>query len=220
MGVRGQVVHNRKSRMEEIVCSVFPELTSTIGDKRIGLPGVPGTYPNPLQLYPQVLDKKLQDCRKSYVHGDLHLRNVLVDELGISRLIDFAKVGERHNLFDFIKLESYVRLMGLASTGPAFTLLDYVEFEKALAAKTINEEALPIRNQQLLFAQQIILNIRRIARHYMAPPWNFEDEYLPALFLYCLAVLKYSQPPFTTRLAFATACVLGCSLGFEQEHLL
>jgi hypothetical protein len=63
----------------------------------------------------------------------------------------------------------------------------------------------------LRFAHQVIQAIRNIAGRYIAPNSGFVREYFPALFLYCLAVMKYyrDDAPQPTRLAFATALVLG-----------
>ncbi|MEW6404391.1 MAG: hypothetical protein AB1649_21535, partial [Chloroflexota bacterium] len=74
VGVRGEVVFNRHSRMEESARRLFPSLTGVEGEL-ISLLGVPGTFPNPLHIYPVLLKRNLLECRKSYVHGDLHMRN-------------------------------------------------------------------------------------------------------------------------------------------------
>ena len=211
VGVRGQVVYNRRGRMEQIVCQAFPSLSTEVGSDSIELPGAPMVYPNPLKIYSQILGKTLEG-RQSYIHGDLHLRNVLVDEVGKGWLIDFAKVGKAHNLYDFIKLETYVRLMQLADDATAFSLDDYKRFEEALndATLTKSDRKLP-DNEHLNKAYQVILGIRNMARKYMGPEPDFRNEYFPSLFLYCLAVIKYYQKdsPQPTRLAFATACALG-----------
>jgi len=212
VGVRGQVVYNRRDRMEQIVHATFPHLSPGISSESIELPGVPGTYPNPLTVYPAELGRTLEGL-KSYVHGDLHLRNVLVDEGGKAWLIDFARVTERHNLFDFIKLETYVRLMELGRDKVActFSLGEYTQFEQALADATLGIEngATCPENSHLQVACQIIRAIRDIARKYMGANPDFRNEYFRALFLYCLAVMKYYQQstPQPTRLAFTTACV-------------
>jgi len=217
VSLRGEVVYNRRDRMEQIVRDAFPDLSPVIGDEYIELPGVvetylnPGTYPNPLRVYSQVLSRMLES-RQSYVHGDLHLRNVLVDEWGRGWLIDFARVAKRHNLFDFIKLETYVRLMALGSDDVAFSLDEYAQFEEALAAATLEERGVTCpNNTDLQFAYEVILATRHIARKYMGPEPDFRGEYFPALFLYCLAVMKYYQEdrPQPTQLAFTTALVLG-----------
>jgi len=134
---------------------------------------------------------------------------VLVDEWGRGWLIDFARVEKRHNLFDFIKLETYVRLMELARGGLAFSLCDYARFEKALNDAVLGKSVTPPNHPHLLFAYEVIRAIRDIARKYMGAKPDFRNEYFPALFLYSLAVMKYYQvdTPQPTRLAFTTACV-------------
>lgn len=221
VGIRGEVVYNRYHRMEEIIRSAFPDLSPKISDEYIELPGVEGTYPNPLQVYPDELGRMLKG-RKSYVHGDLHLRNVLVDESRKGWLIDFAKIEMRHNLFDFIKLETYVRMMELGRDGVDFLLSDYVQFETALADATLRGKSITLgsHNVRLQVAYQVILTIRQIARKYMGREPDFRHEYYPALFLYNLAVTKYYQEerPRPTQLSFATACVLGRYIRGEDDQ--
>ena len=211
--VRGEVVYNRCSRMKQIVQFALPNLLPGIDSDFVKLPCEVRShpdwmYPNPLMIYPRVLSRML-GARQSYVHGDLHLRNVLVDEWGRGWLIDFARVERRHNLFDFIKLETYVRLMELSRGGLAFSLCDYARFEKALNDAVLSKSVTPPDDPHLLFAYEVIRAIRDIARKYMGAKPDFRNEYFPALFLYSLAVMKYYQDdtPQPTRLAFTTACV-------------
>ncbi len=218
VGVRGEVVYNRRERLEEIVGQIFPSLSPLTGSEIINLPGVAGMYPNPLRLYPVVLGKTLEG-RQSYVHGDLHLRNVLVDEGGKGWLIDFARVERRHNLFDFIKLETYVRLMALGSKDLPFSLAEYVQFEGALAAATQGNTSASCPDvSPLRLAYDVILAIRHLARNYMEGN-RFLVEYFPALFLYSLAMMKYyrDDQPQSTRLIFVTATVLADSLLAEPS---
>ncbi len=112
--------------------------------------------------------------------------------------------------FYFVKLETYIRLMELGTVG-TFSLADYVQFEQALNEATLDKLGGPCPdNLDLQFAYQVILAIRQMAREYIKPPRDLSQEYFPALFLYCLAVVKYYQAtkPQPTRLIFATACAL------------
>lgn len=201
--------HIVEHELERIVLEIFSPQMSVDG-KSIQLSGAPETFPNPLLEYRRVLDQTLEG-RKSYVHGDLNLRNVLVDESGVGRLIDFAKVTERHNLYDFIKLETHIRTWGLAHASGAFSLVEYIAFEEALSVASLTRKSgtLP-DNEYLKKAYEVIWAIREIARKYMGPS-NFEKEYFPALFLYCLAALKYRplNGAAATQMIFTTACVLG-----------
>jgi hypothetical protein len=140
--------------------------------------------------------------------------NVLVDGWGIGRLIDFAEVGERHNLFDFIRLEGYLRYLTLGGLSPRISLQEYVEFEESLLATTLGKNGSLPQNTHLRFARETILAIRRIARNYFADETDLLNVYLPALFLHCLVYLRYDQKtvPYGIQLTFATACVLAREL--------
>ena len=202
--------------LERIVKSIFPDLK--LGDEQIQIRGVDGTYPHPLKVYPRLLNQTLEG-RRSFVHGDFHLRNVLVDEAGKGWLIDFAKVKERHNLFDFIKFEIYVRLMPLAAEHGAFSLKDYARFEEALNDATLGRQAAPPTDPHLAKAYAVIQAIRQIAQNYLGDRRNFKKEYLSALFLYGLSMLKYypSNGAAPTQLIFLTTCALGqCLLTSDQ----
>jgi hypothetical protein len=214
IGLRGEVVYNRHGRMQDAVRALFggqDTMMPGIEGEMISLPGVQGRFPNPLLIYPRLLNKKLPELRKSYVHGDLHTRNVLVDGWGIGRLIDFAEVGERHNLFDFIRLEGYLRYLTLGSITPAISLQEYIQFEESLTAATLGRCADAPTIPTLCFMYDILLDIRRIASQYLVDGTDILKVYLPALFLHCLGYLRYEQKSIShgIRLTFATACVLG-----------
>ena len=204
--------------LEEIVQKVFPQAVSSDGS-RVTIPGVSGTFPNPLSVYPGLLDNILKG-RKSFVHGDLHLQNVLVDESGKGWLIDFAKVRERHNLFDFIKLEVYIRIRALAKEHGAFSLSEYVQFEQALNNAALGQSVKVPSNPKLKFGYQVIWAVRELAGNYLADRRGFKQEYLPALFLYALAMMKYhlANGDVPTRLLFVTTCVCAQRL-LEEEPM-
>jgi sugar lactone lactonase YvrE len=193
------------AELERITARIFPMLI-LLEDDQFQIPGIPGRYPHPLKVYPRLLDQVLQG-RQSYVHGDLHLRNVLVDEVGKGWLIDFAKVRQRHNLFDFIKLEAYIRLMALATVHSSFSHKEYLQFEAALNDTRLK----PPDNQELRAAYRTISAIRKMASDHMRKRTNLREEYLPALFLYCLALMKYHpvNGDIPTQLMFLTCCAVG-----------
>jgi len=219
--VRGAVVYNRQSRLIELATAAFAgseEVTYEAGQAQLPWGSGGGSYPNPLHLLPTVLNQTLRG-RRSRVHGDLHLRNILIDENGGSWLIDFAHVTERHTLFDFIKLETYIRQMVLSRSRYRFTLGDYLQFEAALAATALGQSASPPQQGALQRAYQVIQALREMARPYMSHPADFRAEYFPALFLYSLALLKYreSHGDRAARLAFGTAVVVGRALSGADE---
>jgi hypothetical protein len=211
--VQGEVSYNRQSRLEAIVQMAFSGFSETMVDvqqEKLNWQTEAAQYPNPLKLYPEVLNQILRS-RKSIVHGDLHLRNILVDQVGRGWLIDFARVTERHNLYDFIKLETYIRQMILSQENCQFSFAEYRQFEEALAAALLDRSALVPEQPNLQKAYQVIRSLRELAAHYMGYPADFHGEYFPALFLYSLAVLKYyeNHGAKAARLAFATAAVVG-----------
>ncbi len=205
--------------LEQIVESAFPKRLAA-DRNRIEVWGVTGNYPDPLKVYRLLLDRPLKS-RRSFVHGDLHVRNVLVDSAGKAWLIDFAKVKERHNLFDFIKLETYLRLLVLAQVYGAFSLNDYIHFEQTLNATTLGQASTAPTNPELAKAYQVIRTIRQIARKYMGPEPDFRGEYFTALFLYSLSMLKYFpvNGPIPTQLMFMTTCVLGQFI-FDEPKMI
>lgn len=199
------------SELGTIMQTIFPNLP--IQDSQlVRLPGLAETYSNPLHIYEQFLDMVLSG-RKSLVHGDLHPQNVLVDETGKGWLIDYAKVEVRHNLFDFIKLETYIRQTVLTAQQKSFSWLEYTQMEQSLneAALAPDKPAGSLSNSVLTSGYEIIQAIRNVARHYMKDQRNFQSEYLVGLFLYCLAMTKYHQASneAATQLLFMTACVTG-----------
>ncbi len=232
LGVRGQVLYNRHDRMHEIVDEIWPEAASADAGETIRLPGGTGmaapqlTYPHPLAVYPKVLHRFLR-AQKSYGHGDLHPRNILVDERDRPWLIDFGMVGKRHNIFDFVKLEARLRTWNLSTEGD-FSWCDYLRFEESLedaslllseyshweqimADASLGKRVSPPDDPHLLFAYLIILSIRQVAQKYMRPQSSLAAEYLPALFLYCLGIPKHHghEGKRAAHFAFATTCVLG-----------
>ncbi len=192
------------AELASITASIFPKLI-LFNDGQVQIPRVPRKYPHPLKFYTRILDQTLEG-RQSFVHGDLHLRNILVDKTGKAWLIDFAKVKQCHNLFDFIKLEAYIRLFALAAERKTFKLDEYAQFEHALL-----EHTAPPANPSLAKAYAVISAIREMAKVYVRTPHNFHKEYLSALFLYCLALMKYHavNGDAPTQLMFLTVCVLG-----------
>ncbi len=222
VGVRGEVIYNRPGRLEEIVqmaFSGFSEASVDVNQETLNWDFVVDQYPNPLHIYPTILNQPLQS-RKSLVHGDLHLRNILVDQAGRGWLIDFARVTERHNIFDFIKLETYIRQMILSQENYHFSFADYLQFEETLVATSLGQPVSAPDQPDLQKAFQVIQSIREIAAHYMGYPADFYAEYLPGLFLYNLAVLKYfeNHGAKAARLAFATAAVVGRALTQDKPE--
>lgn len=226
ISVRGQVTATRHSLLAAVVQVAFrdcDEARVAVDDDKV-LAGLGrGPYPNPLRLYPALLNEMLEG-RRSIIHGDLHLRNVLVDGDGRPWLIDFGRVREGHTLFDLIKLETYIRLDILSRRG-GFSLAEYARFEEALADATIyglQTAGLPL-NPELRKAFRVIWAIRCVAKS-LQPEKDWTKAYSKCLLLYNLAVLKYARDAVrlqeredgehdlqlaASRLCFVTAAIQG-----------
>lgn len=201
----------------------YPAL-ERLADGRLRLEGLDDVCPDPLAIYPQVLARQL-DGRRSIIHGDLHPGNILVDDTGQGWLIDFDHVHEGHVLYDFIRLETLLRLFilgGIRRTGQdqatawphAFSLAEYAAFEAALLDQTLGRPPAPPARPDLAKAAEIILAIRGLARPYLRrADWG---EYLTGLFLQNLAQFRFyeTQPQFSA-LPVITAAVVGREVGGE-----
>ena len=60
---------------------------------------------------PELLARDPMDVSVSWVHGDLNLANVLVDDAGNSWLIDYFHTGLAHSLKDCAKLENDLKFI-------------------------------------------------------------------------------------------------------------
>jgi len=82
-------------------------------DRFIELPHGMGRSTNPLYFMEHVVPERLSTDWNVYegsVHGDLNMKNVLMDEEKNMWLIDFAMTGHSHILRDIAKLESVLKM--------------------------------------------------------------------------------------------------------------
>jgi putative nucleotidyltransferase with HDIG domain len=141
--------------------------------------------------------------RNSLIHGDLQARNILADPDNVW-LIDFGETGIGPTLFDFAKLEVYLRLWCLDMAPAANNVEeDAMRLETLLLdAFTATEVSLePIRaiastvgapSEELLKVARAIAGIRRRALPYCVDGAPDRREYLAVLFLTVLNTLQYA----------------------------
>jgi hypothetical protein len=140
--------------------------------------------------------------RFSLVHGDLHPRNILVGRQEVW-LLDFGETGIAPTLFDFAKLEVYVRLW-CVELGPARTniedaatlfeilLLDQMTgSESNLGSVCPLAEDLGATEDSLLKLARCIARIRQQALVYSVSGPDRRD-YLAVLYLTVLETLSYA----------------------------
>lgn len=141
--------------------------------------------------------------RYSLAHGDLHTRNILADENDVW-VLDFGQVGVMPTLFDFAKLEIYLRLWCLrlepSATGlPDATrrfenlLLDHMTgSESSLEPVRRLAEAMGADSDDLLRVARCICHIRRHSVRYSQGSPDRRD-YLAILYLTTLGVLQFTR---------------------------
>ena len=169
----------------------------------LNFPGVDRHFINPITW----LDKSFYaDTCLCITHGDMHSRNILVDDSGEGWLIDFARTGEGHILRDFIELESDIK----------FALLDETDiptlcgFELALLSPSrLAEEPhfsdvfdrYPLRK-----AFEVICDLRKLAFSFY--PAADMREYYQALLCQTLNVIRLKNiVPLKKRHALLAAAL-------------
>jgi CheY-like chemotaxis protein len=181
------------------------EWTSGHG-KRHKIPGLKGRYVNPIEWlrgHPS-LPAWTSLCS---THGDMHSRNVLVDQNRQAWLIDFYRTGPGHLYRDLIELESDVK----------FTLLDVTDlpsllrFELALLSADHFNDAPTIpsfEEPELKKAFRVVQGIRHIAGG-LADPGADMLDYYQGLLLQTLAMIRLRHvTPSKKQHAYLAAALL------------
>ncbi|MCA9948973.1 MAG: phosphotransferase [Anaerolineales bacterium] len=169
--------------------------------------------PNPLQQLPTLLNQMF-DAHTAFIHGDLHLQNVLVErENRNTFLIDFAHARRDHVLRDLIHLETAVvtQLLPDILTQTQYSpAIIHTFYERLHCALQHPGKVKPTPGLEKPFA--ILETIRKAARPHLfhTDDWN---EYYYGLFIYLLGSLKFSSldklptAPYPKQLAFWGASV-------------
>lgn len=123
-------------------------------------------------------------------HGDLHTRNILVDDKDEFWLVDFARSSISHALRDIAELETDLKFQVL----PNFDLPTLLRFERTLVSQTNWSEQLPATGltPKLICAFEIIMAVRKLAAELI----NLENdmqEYYQALFWHTLNILRFKS---------------------------
>ncbi|HEV3145464.1 MAG TPA: phosphotransferase [Gemmataceae bacterium] len=147
-------------------------------------------------------------ARFSLIHGDMHPRNVLADRDNVW-LLDFGETGMGPTLFDFTKLEVYLRLWCLimepaggnfeaAARELETRLLDHMTgTESGLGYVPALAKDLGARPDDLLRVTECIAAIRRQATPYCVGGPDRRD-YVAVLFLTILYTLRYASSDAST----------------------
>ncbi len=143
---------------------------------------------------------------QAWTHGDLHSRNVLIDQNQQAWLIDFYRSGPGHYFRDLIELESDIKFSLLSVAD----LRNLLYFEAALLNAKSFQEAQPsprFRNPELQKAFDVIRGIRVITGELFGP--SSMQEYYQGLLLQTLAILhlKHISKP-KKRHAYLSAALI------------
>ena len=143
-------------------------------------------------------------------HGDLNLRNILVDEKENLYVIDFSETRPRNIVADFARMEAILKFE-MTRVETVEDLARMIEFELGLAESDSLEDVPPNRyrgdDPLVEKAYSVICRLR----HYANTVSLFETDIVPywlALLEWTFSVLSYDLPPLRRKLAAYSAAIL------------
>lgn len=188
----------------------------------IACPELGVTLPNPFRFLQDEYPKRAAHTRLWYLginHGDLNLRNVLVDELENLYVIDFSETRVRNIVSDFARMETVLKFQ-IVPLDTEDDLARMVEFEQGLAEPGTLEELPPNRYRgrhtaEVDKAYRVICRMRRHAN----TATLFETDILPywlAALEWTYSVICYDDPLPRKKLAVYSAALI-CKRILESE---
>ncbi|KAF0246039.1 MAG: dual specificity protein [Planctomycetota bacterium] len=161
------------------------ERAEKLGRASLGLPDLRRFY----DRVPEFLKRDPQDAPVAWVHGDLNLANVLVDNSGNSWLIDYFHTGPAHALKDCAKLENDLKfiLLPVEDESALKRMRSYEEF--LLCQESLEAPIGPLPPQLTSDAALVrvhagVARVRGWARELCADVTSMEH--------YWIALLRYS----------------------------
>jgi Ternary complex associated domain 9 len=143
-------------------------------------------------------------------HGDLNLKNVLVDDQENLYVVDFSETRPRNIVSDFARMESILKFQTLPIDS-AEELARLVEFEQGLADVHSIAEMPPNRyrgeNAEVAKAYAVICRLRSYANTVTLFETDMEPYWL-ALLEWTYSVLSYDEPPLRRKLAAYSAGII------------
>jgi len=206
--------------------------TVRLSDQR----SLPNPLPNPLFALPTLL-ARTHEGRLATIHGDLNLRNILIDPaVRTAHIIDCASARQDHVLHDLLRLERDLLTDGAAQTffqadlPPTAIVRFYQQLHCATrgAAHDPGHFAWPTELEPALAKLFVMIaTLRYAARDLLAAPGDWA-EYYTGLILHLVGALKYrdldnpapgQQPKAIAFWAAAALCdlVAGLSNGDSQR---
>jgi anti-anti-sigma factor len=188
--------YNRFWKYDTIRAYAASRFGATPAMREIELPFGLGTSVNPLWFVETVMRERefrLSLVYESSVHGDLNLKNVLMDENMNLWLIDFAETRYSHILRDIVKLEAVIK-GEMVKIDSREMLEELVRAEVPfLAARALSEiPKLPgsINDPALVKAFRCVQRLRQYAGE-VTPGDDDISQYYLALLPFTLSLLSY-----------------------------
>lgn len=200
-------------RLPDIIEAVEREFSISSDQERITIDGL-GRFTNPVYMVKKEFPHRLEETFRSYrgfVHGDLNLRNILLDEKRNIWLIDFSEAHRGHILKDLAKLESSIKFEATELRSQE-ELLRMLQFERAILTPDRFQELpeLPQPPEEgLRKAYYTIRMLREYADRLTLLEEDIRQYYL-ALLYYTMQILRYGSTGRLTKLYALLSAALIC----------
>jgi hypothetical protein len=200
-------LHTRDDLLYQQASALDPDFDLT-SERLPEHPGFPVLLPNPLKRYQNLLQRRLSGTL-SIIHGDLHLRNILVGPGGNAWLIDFAWTREGHTLFDWAVLETSL-LVEVVAPSLESESWDAVWPVVRLLAEMGGSGEPPPGRMPFERALQPIATVRQIVAECLADPEDW-SEYFVALALCAMRGFGWNTVPLAARRLLLLVAALAMS---------
>jgi len=199
---RWEVVHPFKDHDPRgLFDSLLDDAQSVLGispdEELLPCPPLGVSLPNPFNFLKYGYERRRDREFRWYTgitHGDLNLKNILLDERDNVYIIDFSESGQRSIVSDFARLEPILKLE-LNRLEGADDLRELLRFEQGLACARRLDESPPWcysgSDPMVEKAHQTICRLRR----YADQATLFETNLIP----YLVAVLEWTLPVVSYR---------------------
>lgn len=142
-----------------------------------------------LQIFNESFKSLKINTYVSTIHGDLNVKNILVDAHKACWLLDFQYTGPGHILTDFVELETSIKYGCFDAKSEEFW-----ELEKCLISQSNFREELTFHhgNQNIKKAFDVVKRIREYAYLSVAPTRDMKEYYIGLLY-HTLNMLRFPE---------------------------
>ncbi len=164
-------------------------------------------WTNPAQIVDKLIDTKRPfETSLGQIHGDLHPKNIVLDETNTPSVIDFGWARERAPIvIDYILLDINVRSMTLPSQVDEKSILGLSKFLDP------NQDAASLPSSVRQHARIIKKIWCKLQKHKVVKNW--EEEYLGPLFVIAYGLLVHLDNARNQAALIATVLAAGDYLG-------